>query len=156
MPLDRYDVRILELLQRNGRMRISDLAEQIGLSSTPCARRVARLESEGVIEGYSALISQKAIGLPLTAFVSIELEKHSAENLNDFEKRVSEWPEVVDCYLMTGSQDYLLRVAAATLERYELFLQNNLAKVSGIRSIRARFALRRIAGQGLASALENQ
>lgn len=144
MLLDSIDRKILSLLQREGRIRHTELAERVGLSPTPCARRVARLEEQGIITGYAARVNQEALGLPINAFVSVELENQSADTLACFEREVNTFDEVMECYLMTGSQDYLMHVVAADLHAYERFVQNKLSTVPHIRSIRTRFALRRM------------
>ena len=142
--LDRIDIDILKVLQRNGRARIAAIAEAVGLSPTPCARRITQLEEAGVITGYTASIDAQSVGLPVTIFVSIELERQGADVLGGFEAAIADFEEVMDCFLLTGSQDYLLRVVAADLRSYETFLQEKLTQVAGIRSIRSRFALRQV------------
>lgn len=119
------------------------LAEQTDLSTTTCARRVAALEEEGVIEGYSARVNQTKLGYPINVFISIELDTQEADVLATFEKHVAQLEEVMECYLMTGSQDFLLRVVAADLASYERFIQTNLTSAPGVRSVRSRFALRK-------------
>lgn len=144
MKLDAIDRKIVAILQEEGRIRTIDLAERIGLSPTPCARRIVRLEEEGVITGYTATVNQDKMGLPISIFVSVELENQGAEALQRFEKEVVSFEEVMECFIMTGSQDFLMRVVAADLASYEKFLQEKLTRVPGIRMIRSRFALRRI------------
>ncbi|MCZ4272096.1 Lrp/AsnC family transcriptional regulator [Maritalea porphyrae] len=144
MKLDALDRKIVAILQQEGRIRTIDLAERIGLSPTPCARRIVRLEEEGVITGYTATVDQDKMGLPISIFVSVELENQGAEALQRFEKEVVSFEEVMECFIMTGSQDFLMRVVAADLASYEKFLQEKLTRVPGIRMIRSRFALRRI------------
>ena len=108
--LDRLDRRILALLQENGRMTNLELSEKVGLSPTPCLRRIKRLEEQGVILGYAAILDEKAYGLPFNAFVSIRLSQQAEEQITEFEKAVASWDEVTECYLMTGSRDYLLHI----------------------------------------------
>ncbi len=144
MDVDDIDLRILRLLQANGRMRLIELAEKVGLSPTPCARRVRMLESSGVITGYRAMIDLARLGWPITVFVTVELDRKDARSLQHFEQCVRRFPEVVQGFIMTGSQDFLLRVVAADLHDYEHFLQEKLARVEGIRSMRSQFALRSI------------
>lgn len=144
MKIDAIDRKIIAILQGEGRIRTIDLAERIGLSPTPCARRIVRLEEEGVITGYTATVNQDKMGLPISIFVSVELENQGAEALQRFEKEVVSFEEVMECFIMTGSQDFLMRVVAADLASYEKFLQEKLTRVPGIRMIRSRFALRRI------------
>ncbi len=144
MKLDALDRKIVAILQQEGRIRTIDLAERVGLSPTPCARRIVRLEEEGVITGYTATVNQDKMGLPISIFVSVELENQGAEALQRFEQEVISFEEVMECFIMTGSQDFLMRVVAADLALYEQFLQEKLTRVPGIRMIRSRFALRRI------------
>jgi len=144
MKLDALDRKIVAILQQEGRIRTIELAERVGLSPTPCARRIVRLEEEGVITGYTATVDQDKMGLPISIFVSVELENQGAEALQRFEKDVVSFEEVMECFIMTGSQDFLMRVVAADLASYERFLQEKLTRVPGIRMIRSRFALRRL------------
>lgn len=137
-PLDR---RILRALQEDGRMTIQALAEQVGLSPSPCLRRVRQLERAGVIAGYSANVDQKTVGLPVSVFISIKLERQSAGNLDSFGAAISRWPEVMECYLMTGQFDFLLRVVCADLETYEQFLRAKLTQLDGVASIESSFSL---------------
>ncbi len=108
---------------------------------------MARLEKDGIIRGYAARVNQRALGFPVTVFIAVELENQGADTLARFEKAVGGFEEVMDCFLMTGRQDFLLRVVAADLEDYERFLQKKLTRIDGIRSVRSRFALRRVAGR---------
>jgi DNA-binding Lrp family transcriptional regulator len=139
--LDRLDRQILALLQDNGRMTNLELSEKIGLSPTPCLRRVKRLEEEGVILGYAAIIDQKAYGLPLSVFVSIRLNQQTQEQIDEFEKAVAGWPEVTECYLMTGSRDYLLHVYVDGIEGYERFLKQKMTRLKCIQSVETNFAM---------------
>lgn len=140
--MDKIDRRILEILQKDARIPIVELADRVGLSATPCRNRIAKLEREGVIVRYGAVISPDKAGYPITAFVSVELERQEAQSLALFERRVAEFEEVVQGFLMTGSQDFLLRVVVEDLPAFERFLQDKLTTVPGIRSVRSRFALR--------------
>lgn len=140
--MDAIDRRIVTALQRDGRIANTELAERVGLSPTPCARRVARLEAEGVITGYGARIDPVKLGLPVSIFVSVELERQDRTAITAFEKAVSTFAEVMECYLMTGSRDVLLRVVAADLTAFDHFLEDRLMQVPGIRNIRSNFALR--------------
>jgi Lrp/AsnC family transcriptional regulator, leucine-responsive regulatory protein len=139
--LDEIDRKILVALQVNGRMPINDLAEKVGLSSSPCARRVRLLEEAGVIKGYAALIDQAKVGLPISVFASIKLERQREEELDRFSKAISNWPEVADCYLMTGQRDYLMRIVVNDLVAYERFLKDKLTRLKGVASIESSFAL---------------
>lgn len=141
MKLDAVDLKILAALQGDGRMSILNLAQRIGLSPSPCARRVRMLEDAGVIKGYSAIIDQAKVGLPVSAFASIKLERQREEDLDRFAQAVKRWPEVVDCYLMTGQRDYLLRIVVNDLRAYEDFIKSKLTRLDGVASIETSFAL---------------
>src|SRR5690606_25880055 len=106
--LDDIDRRLLAALQENGRLTATELAERVGLTVSPCLRRLRLLEEAGVIRGYTALLDQKKVGLPVSVFVSIKLERQSEEAMRAFEESIRSWPEVLECYLMTGPRDYLL------------------------------------------------
>ena len=140
--MDAIDHRIVTTLQRNGRITISELAEQVGLSATPCARRLDRLEEQGVITGYSARVDPEKLGLPVTIFVSVELEQQGREAIRAFEQAIRRCDEVMECYLLTGSRDILLRVVAADLKAFDRFLEDRLMLIPGIRNLRSNFALR--------------
>lgn len=142
--LDAIDRRILAELQRDGRMTNQALAEKVGLSPTPCLRRVRRLEEAGIIGGYVAVVDQKAVDLPVSVFISIKLERQREEDLDRFAEAVSRWPEVMECYLMTGQRDYLMRVVCADLPAYERFLKARLTRLDGIASIESSFALAQV------------
>ena len=142
--LDGIDRRILAALQENGRLSITDLSERVGLSPSPCSRRLGLLEERGVIERYVAVVNQRAVGLPVSVFVSIKLTSQQEEALNAFAEAIRQWPEVVECYLMTGPRDYLLRVVVADLESYERFLKRKLTRLDGIASIESSFALEQV------------
>ena len=145
IDLDEIDRRILASLQAHARLRNVELAEKVGLSASPCLRRVKRLEETGVIRGFATLVAPEAVGLPVSVFVQVTLERQSEAALETFESCIAEWPEVMECYLMTGDADYLLRVVAADLTAYQEFLMNKLTRVKGVASIKSSFALRRIA-----------
>jgi Lrp/AsnC family leucine-responsive transcriptional regulator len=142
--LDEIDRKILTALQRHGRMSMADLAAEVGLSPSPCARRVGILEEGGVIARYVAVVDQKAVGLPVSVFVPIKLSSQREEALNAFAKAISKWPEVLECYLMTGPRDYLLRVVAEDLGAYERSLKQKLTRLDGIASIESSFALEQV------------
>ena len=122
-----------------------ELAEQVGLSPTPCARRVKNLEAEGVISRYVTLVDQKAVGLPVSVFVNVTLERQVEQALRVFESFITDRPEVMECYLMTGDADYLLRIVVADLDAYERFIVDHLTKVPGIANIKSSFALKQVA-----------
>ena len=141
--LDATDRKILELLQADGRMSLAELAEKVGLSPSPCLRRVRMLE-DGVISRYVAVLDQRAVGLPVSVFVSIKLEKQRQESLDRFAKAIARWPEVLECYLMTGPRDYWMRVVVPDLEAYERFVKQKLTRLEGIASIESSFALEQV------------
>lgn len=142
--LDGIDRKILTRLQDDCRITMQELAEEVGLTASPCHRRVKTLEDRGVIKRYIAIVDQKAAGLPVSVFISIKLERQKEEDLQRFAKAISGWPEVLECYLMTGHRDYLLRVVVADLSEYEQFLKQKLTRLSGISSIESSFALDQI------------
>lgn len=144
ITLDAIDRKILENLQADGRMSIADLAAKVGLSPSPCLRRVRNLEKAGVISRYVAVLDQRAVGLPVSVFVSIKLEKQRQESLDRFEKAIQRWPEILECYLMTGSRDYWLRVVVPDLDAYERFVKQKLTRIEGIASIESSFALQQV------------
>ncbi|MER8709806.1 Lrp/AsnC family transcriptional regulator [Mesorhizobium sp. M1088] len=142
--LDNIDRKIIAALQVNGRMTAQQLAERVGLSASPCARRVRLMEDMGVITGYAALIDQDMVDLPISVFASIKLERQRESELKRFNAAIARWPEVVDCYLMTGQRDYLLRVVVRDLHAYERFLKEKLTRLDGVSSIESSFALTQI------------
>lgn len=143
ITIDAIDRKILAAVQKNGRITLAELAEQVGLSATPCKRRLARLEESGVIADYHARIDPVASGFGITVFVSVELERQHVDELTRFQQAVAGFHEVVTGVLMTGSQDFLLEVAVESLDEYERFLQTRLLKLENIRAVRSRFALRK-------------
>ncbi|HYC01831.1 MAG TPA: Lrp/AsnC family transcriptional regulator [Azospirillaceae bacterium] len=144
MQLDTVDLAMLTELQQEGRLSVTDLAERVHLSHTPCLRRLRRLEEAGVLRGYAALVDQRAVGLPVNVFVSVTLERQTEAELDRFEAAVRACPEVMECYMMTGSSDFLLRVVAADLDHYEDFLKQTLTRISGIGKIQSSFALKQV------------
>jgi Lrp/AsnC family leucine-responsive transcriptional regulator len=144
VDLDAIDRRLLQVLQERGRIPVTELAEAVGLTTSPCLRRLKILEQAGVIRGYAALVDQEKVGLPVSVFVSIKLERQREEALERFEAAMRDCPEVVECYLMTGPRDYLLRVVAQDLAAYERFLKETLTRVEGVASIESSFALTQV------------
>lgn len=140
--LDEIDRRILHHLQRDARLTNSELAEKTGISASPCWRRVRALEEAGVIARYATLVDQAAVGLPVSVFINVTLERQVETALEVFERVIRERPEVLECYLMTGDADYLLRVVVPDLVAYERFLMAHLTRVPGVSSIKSSFALR--------------
>ncbi len=141
--MDEIDREILRELQKDGRMPVVQLADRVGLSVTPCKRRLARLEDSGLISGYAAQIDRKVAGFGITVFVSVELERQDADKISEFQRQVALFEEVVTGTLMTGAQDFLLEVAVGSLEEFETFLQTKLMRLPGLRVVRSRFALRK-------------
>lgn len=144
MKLDRTDYRILHFIQNNARMPNTELAEAVGLSPSPCLRRVKALERSGVIKRYVGIVDAHAVGLATSAFVSVSLRSQEKSTLEKFQARIGTWPEVMECYLMTGTSDYLLRVVVPDLEAYERFLVEKLTKIACIANIQTSFALKPI------------
>jgi Lrp/AsnC family leucine-responsive transcriptional regulator len=138
---DAIDRKILAILQGDGRISLSDLSEKVNLSPSPCLRRIRRLERTGIIARYVAVLDQAKVGLPVSVFVSIKLESQRVEALERFKRAIEKWPEVLECYLMTGPRDYLLRIVVADLGAYEQFLKQKLTRIDGIASIDSSFAL---------------
>jgi Lrp/AsnC family leucine-responsive transcriptional regulator len=142
--MDQTDLKILRLLQRDAHMTAEAIGRAVSLSPSPCLRRIRALEKAGILTGYVALVDQKQVGLPVSVFISVKLERQREEELDAFEAAVTQWPEVVEAYLMTGQQDFLLRVVVADLDAYERFLKTRLTRVEGVASIESSFALGQI------------
>ncbi|MEX0366890.1 MAG: Lrp/AsnC family transcriptional regulator [Ruegeria sp.] len=140
--MDLIDRKIVRALQRDGRMTVTELAETVGLSPTPCARRLDRLQRDGVITGYAAQVDPAKLGLGVSIFVSVELDKQDRDAIDSFERAIRACEEVMECYLMTGSRDILLRVVASDLSAFDAFLEHRLMQIPGIRNLRSNFALR--------------
>jgi Lrp/AsnC family leucine-responsive transcriptional regulator len=142
--LDRTDVRILEVLQREGRITNAELAQRVNLSPSPCLRRLQRLEAERIITGYSAHLDPRAVGLGMRAMVRVQLAKHDAATIEGFVRRVNSWDEVVACFALTGDMDYLLEVAVADLEHFSKFLLDKLLNEAGVADVNSSFVLRTV------------
>jgi Lrp/AsnC family leucine-responsive transcriptional regulator len=140
--IDGIDHKILQQLQSDGRMSNQDLSERIGLSPSPCLRRLRQLEATGVIQRYVALVDPAAVGLGVTAFVRVRLDQQDDRHLGVFEAAVAEFPEVMECYLMTGEADYQLRVLVNSLGKFEDFLRHRLTRIAGVAQVTTSFALR--------------
>ncbi len=145
MQLDRYDYQILKLLQQDGRMSNQDLADQIGLSPSPCLRRVRALEEAGIIQSYHALIDAKQLGYTLMAIISIAMDKHTSERFETFDQQISAIPEVLECLLITGqTADYQLKVIVKDLDHYQDLLLNRINRITGVTSVHTSFVLRKV------------
>lgn len=145
--LDSKDIKLLRELHADARLTQNELSERVGLSPTPCARRIRNLESKGIIEGYSARIDEAKLGFGFNVFVSVKLDNQIDDRLVSFESAIKNCPEVVDCWLMTGSRDYLLRVAVADLQEFEQFLTRRLTRIVGVASIESSIPIRRVKAQ---------
>ena len=133
--MDSKDYQIIAALQANGRMTNQELSEQVSLTPTPCLRRLRMLEESGMIRGYTAVVDEEAFGLPVTAFVGVKLKEHTADAVRKFERAIQAVDAVLDCYVMTGQVDYLLRVLTQSLKDYERFVRQELHAIPGIQSI---------------------
>jgi len=145
MHLDRYDKRILEVLQREGRISNQELAEAIGLSPSPCLRRVRALEESGVIVDYRAHLDDAKLGLSLVALIHISMDRHTPERFENFEKRISALPEVLECLLITGQDaDYQLKVVVRDMHSYQELLLNKITRIEGVSGVHSSFVMRRV------------
>ena len=142
--LDDIDRRILEVLQDDARISNVDLAGRVGLSPSPCLRRVRELEESGLIRRYVALLDPVAVGLGVSVFIQVSLERQAEQGLGTFEHRILERPEVLECYLMTGDADYLLRVVVPDVAAFERFLLDHLTRIPGVASVKSSFALKQV------------
>jgi DNA-binding Lrp family transcriptional regulator len=144
MKLDAIDLRILDELQKNGALSNVEVARRVNLSPSPCLARVKALEAGGVIERYVALVNAQALHLGLNVFISISLTTQSKDSLAGFERRIAEHDEVMECYLMSGDSDYLIRVAVTDIAALEKFIIEQLTPIPGIEKIRSSFALKQV------------
>ncbi len=144
MQIDEIDRRILSVLQEDGRITNQDLADRVGLSPSPCLRRVRHLESAGIVSHYVALLDPAAVGLGVTAFVRIRLGAQDDAQLERFETAITQFSEVMECYLMTGDSDYQLRLQVGSLQEFEDFLRQKLTRIPGVSQVTSSFALRPI------------
>ena len=156
ISLDAIDRRILAVLQDNARVSNVELAELSGISASPCWRRVRELERAGGISQYVTLVNPAAVGLPVSVFIQVSLEKQVEHALEVFEDAILERPEVMECYLMTGDADYMLRVVVADLEAYERFLMDHLTRVPAVANIRSSFALNQVNYRTALPVFDNQ
>lgn len=146
--LDRIDRRLLALLQREGRISNAELAERVGLSASACLRRMQRLEQDGLIAGYTARLDPVALGLPLQVIVRVQLVRHDRESVQAFATMVAHWPEVVECWSLTGEMDYLLRVRVADLAHFNRFLMDQLLAEAQVRDVNSSFVLATVKADG--------
>jgi Lrp/AsnC family leucine-responsive transcriptional regulator len=144
MTLDETDRRILRVLQRKGRISNADLSEQVNLSASACHRRVQRLESEGIIRDFVALLDPRKLGISTTVFVEITLQSQSDEILDGFEKAVSRIPDVLECHLMAGTADYILKIVAEDTDDFARIHRQHLARLPGVSQMQSSFALRTV------------
>jgi Lrp/AsnC family leucine-responsive transcriptional regulator len=143
--LDRIDHRILEELQRDAGLTNQELADRVGLSPSPCLRRVKALEDAGIIEKRVALLSREKLGLSLTALIQIAMDRHTPERFDKFEKTIKRYPEVQACFLITGQQhDYLLMVVVPSMEHYQKLLLDKITRIEGVTGVRSSFVLRAV------------
>ena len=145
LQLDRTDRKILQLMQANARMTNLELAEKVGLSPTPCLRRVKRLEESGMIERHVTLLNAEKLGLNLTAYIGISMDRHTPDRFENFEKAVSQLPEVLQCSIVTGQDaDFLLKAVVRDMRHYEEFLLGHLTRLEGVTGVHTSFVLRKL------------
>ena len=145
MKLDRYDRQMLEILQEDGRISNQDLADRIGLSPSPCLRRLRALEDAGIVTGYRALLNAKALGYSLMALIYISMDKHTPERFEHFDQEIGLIPEVVECLLITGqAADYQLKVVAHDMDAFQELLLNRITRIQGVTGVHSSFVLRRV------------
>lgn len=145
MELDRYDRHILQILQQDGRISNQMLAERIGLSPSPCLRRVRALEENGVITGYRALVDARKLGLTLYALIHISMDRHTPERFVNFDAVIATLPEVLECLLITGQDaDYQLKVVVRDMDAYQAFLLDKITRIEGVTGVHSSFVLRRV------------
>ena len=145
MQLDGFDRRILEALQDEGRISNQELAERIGLSPSPCLRRVRALEESGLIAGYRAILDATKLGLSLLALIHISMDQHTPERFSNFEQKVADLPEVLECLLITGQDaDYQLKVVVRDMEAYQALLLNKITRIEGVSGVHSSFVMRRV------------
>lgn len=145
MKLDRLDKRILALLQEEGSITNLELAEKIGLSPSPCSRRVKQLEEAGIIERRVTLLRPKSLGLNLTAYIQISMDRHTPKRLENFQERIAAYPEVLECSLITGqAADYLVKVVVPDMDAYQEFLLGKITRIEGVTGVQSSFVLRNV------------
>lgn len=142
MIIDKFDLAILDVLQRDARASLQDISAAVGLTSSPCWTRIKRMEEAGVIEGYSVRVDAAQVGLPDTVIVHLTLDSHSDEALVEFGRELAEIPEILEAYLVSGDYDYVLRIAVKDTRDYERLLRERLYRIPGIRHSKSSFVLR--------------
>ncbi len=145
ISLDRIDKHILRLMQSNGRISNLELADQVGLSPTPCSRRVKRLEDSGIINRHVTLLNPEALGLSLTAIIGITMDRHTPDRFESFEKAIAHMPEIIECNIVTGqAADFLVKVVVKDMRHYEKFLLGHLTRLKGVTGVHSSFVLRQL------------
>ena len=145
MEMDRFDRQILQVIQQDGRISNQDLADRIGLSPSPCLRRVRALEEAGIVTGYRALVNAKALGFTLMALIYIAMDKHTPERFEHFEKEISQISEVLECLLITGQDaDYQIKVIVKDMDAFQELLLNRINRIQGVTGVHSSFVLRRV------------
>jgi Lrp/AsnC family leucine-responsive transcriptional regulator len=143
--LDKIDKHILALMQSDGRISNLELSDKVGLSPTPCSRRVKRLEDSGLIDGHVTLLNKEALGLNLTAIIGISMDRHTPDRFEQFESAIVDMPEVIECSIVTGqTADFLLKVVVKDMQHYEKFLLGNLTRLTGVTGVHSSFVLRHV------------
>ncbi|HHG3101094.1 TPA: Lrp/AsnC family transcriptional regulator [Vibrio parahaemolyticus] len=145
--MDKIDRQLLHLIQKDATLTTAELADQVGLSASPCARRLKRLEQEGVISGYRAMISRGAVGITMTVFVEVSLNNHQASSIDEFETAIVDMDEVISCHVVSGAYDYLLEVVSKDLPGYESFTRK-LQRLENVKDIHTHLAIRQVKGNG--------
>ncbi len=139
--MDKYDIKILEEVQRNGRISNKELAEIVNLSSAPCWRRMNALEEQGYIKSYTALLNKEMVGLTITAFAHVSLNDHHEKTVAEFDNSIAKWQEVQECHATSGSYDYLLKIVTVDMQAYNSFMYDQLLKLKAIRSVNTSFSM---------------
>jgi Lrp/AsnC family transcriptional regulator len=143
-PVDDIDRKMLRVFQNDPALPIEALAERVGLSHTPCWRRLRKLEAQGIILGRALLLNQDSIGLPITAFAQLKLKQHDELTLEAFERAIVDSPEIIECFSITGGSDYVCRIVVESVARYEIFLKKTLLHLPGVSEVNSQFALKRV------------
>lgn len=143
--LDRFDLKILAALQEDGGLTNLQLAERVGLSASPCSRRVQKLQDAGLFEDHAVMLDRQKLGLSLTVILQIAMDRHTPERFQNFEDQVAQYPEVQECYLITGQEaDYMLKVVVPDMDRYQQFLLNKITRIEGVSGVHSSFVMRRV------------